>query len=710
MENISKNRIYFNRNTISKEKGETERLYLGIPIIMKNILIYLDEKKLNIFQEIILKLCYKGKKTLEELNDVLKLEDLELVEYIRLELIKLGYLNRDYNLTPTGEEALKNEIQEIDIKTGKVYYNLYTGEYLPGFHIGNDKFEEIEIEYKYKTGEKLNFGTVGNSDYQKVDFLKPDFLKKALGTNDFFEIIKMELQFIKIEDDKNLNVREKIENLENICKVKQTEEMAGYILYCLSLDEKNKTFSLETPFEKEGFEEGLIQKLLKEKKIKEKIMREYELTTSLDKVEKKKEKDKNKNQIEEINEKSRGKFKERPNLVFALSEIYFDLLPLKENSSKFVDSLYKTIIEILGYYIDKLVIKNTLKVSNLDYEEILKKKFGLKQDSSEYNLLKKKLNIEKLKNGMTNSVNKDLYSLLGYSMIMENNSGEEKIFNYTKEKKNFFTLIVSLVKLRNSKDHSSNENGVEDESLDLYMELRAFVLEVVEKISGINLDLKDRIEGDQEKYNKIRKSSLEKINNIEFKGIDYFKYEKELLEIETSFQMFNQLNSITYKYQILKKIGILLEKNLKNLKKYIKNDNLKFLQEEKDSYIKFEKIANQFFIERESDDFCNKEIKKLKKHSFNLDKSKIENLFRSFEMGTLNNYTAALLYSSREKKSILNKILRELPEFFEFPFIISHYRGHNGDTSFSNEELKEIIDFTYELQKKYINKIKKYDI
>ncbi|MGL4402818.1 MAG: hypothetical protein ACRCTS_03705 [Fusobacteriaceae bacterium] len=705
MENI----LYFNKKTSFRNKSETGRFYLGIPVVKKDILIYLEEKKLNIFQEIILKLCYKGKKTLEELNDVLKLQDMELIEYIRSELVKLKYLNGDYDLTPEGEEALKSEVQEIDIKRGTIYYNLYTGDYLPGIHIENEKFEEIETEYKHKDEKKINFGTVGDPNFQRVEFQKVNFPPKELEINDFFEIVKIELEFLRIENDKSLYVKERIENLENICKIKQGEEVTGHILYCLSWDEENKKISLETPFKKEGLEEELTQKLLKENKIRKKITEEYELITSLDKAEQKIEKEENKKQIEYVENKSGGIFKKRPNLIRALSEICFDLVPKKEDSSKFVDSLYKTLTEILAYHIDNLDIKNNLKISNIEYEEILKKKFKLKKDSSEYNSLRKKLDVQKLKKGLTNNINKDLYSLLGYSMIAEDGSDEEKIFKYTKERKDFFELVGLLIKLRNSKDHHSGQDETENESIDLYMELREFVLETVKKLSGVNLDLKDRIERDHEKYSKIRESSFEKLKNLEFKGIDYFKYEKELLDIETSFQMFNQLGSITYKYQILKKIGILVEKNLKELGQYIRKDSIVELQDMKDSYIKFEEIAKHFFPERESDNFCSEEIKKLKKYQFTLNKNKVENLFRRFEMGTLNNYTAALLYSSKKASPVLSKLIKELPEFFEFPFVISNYRGHNGETDFSDEKLKEIIYFTYKLQIKYINEMKKYE-
>lgn len=707
------NILYFNERNAAKGKNGAEKLYLGIPVVKKDLLIYLEEKKLNIFQEIILKLCYKGKKSLEELNDVLKLEDLELIEYIRTELVKLNYLDKDYDLTPAGEEAVKSEVQETDIKRGSVYYNCYTGDYVPGIHIEDEKFQELEIEYANKSDKKINLGTTGNSNFQKVEFLKEYFHKKQLELRNFFEIVKLETEFLKSEKEENLYFRERLENLENVCKVKQTGETTGHLLYCLYLNDEKKTYVLESPFGREELEGELLEKLLKDEKIKEKITAEYELVTALDRSEQKDYGNKYKGIIEEINKKSQGKFRNRPNLLNALAEIYDVTCPEKESISNFTDALYKTFVEILAFYADSLIKKKTKKiseVSNIEYEEILKKKFKLRQDSTEYIYLRKKLNTDRLKKGITESVDKNLYSLLGYSMLMENGAGDEKIFKYAEERKDFFDLTGLIVKLRNSQDHHSSHKDSENEFLDIYIELRDFVIEAAEKISEVNLNQENRIEKNQKEYRKIRENSFEKLNNLEFKGTDYFRYEKELLDIETSFQIFNQLNSVSYKYRILKNIGILLEKNLKELGKYLRKDSMKHLQEMKSSYIQFEKIADQFFTEREPDDFCSEEIKTLKKHSFTLNKNKIENLFRRFEMGTLNNYAAALLYSAEEGDSVLNKFLKNIPEIFEFPFIISHYRGHNGENDFSNEKMKEIISFTYNLQRKYIDEIKKYEI
>ena len=102
--------LYYSREILSD--ADKKKNYFALPIKEILIDVYVDRKKLNLYQEIILELYKCGCGNMEDIEEVLKLnsfhseksntEDREsLIKYIIKELTKLGYI-KDDNITQSG--------------------------------------------------------------------------------------------------------------------------------------------------------------------------------------------------------------------------------------------------------------------------------------------------------------------------------------------------------------------------------------------------------------------------------------------------------------------------------------------------------------------------------------------------------------------------------------------------------------------------------
>ena len=89
--------------------------------------------------------------------------------------------------------------------------------------------------------------------------------------------------------------------------------------------------------------------------------------------------------------------------------------------------------------------------------------------------------------------------------------------------------------------------------------------------------------------------------------------------------------------------------------------------------------------------------------------TKVEGGSRNFSKGTLNNNAVTLL-ALKNKNSILEELINNCLDFFKLVFIVSSFRGHNGEFHFKNEnndreELEDVEAFlktVYEIEKKVL--------
>ena len=202
MENLN---LYYSREMFS-DAGKKKK-YFALPIKEILIDVYIDRKKLNLYQEIILELYKCSCGNIKDIEEVLKLnsfhneksnnEDREsLIKYIIKELTKLEYI-KDGDITEAGNNILKENLDDEKL-LGSVFYNPFTKKYI-NFLLINDLYKlegngknlyKIELIEERKEIEEINLGTPGRPKKIKVRFLdKRNLQKKSLDIDQFIEII-----------------------------------------------------------------------------------------------------------------------------------------------------------------------------------------------------------------------------------------------------------------------------------------------------------------------------------------------------------------------------------------------------------------------------------------------------------------------------------------------------------------------------------------
>ena len=282
--------LYYSDEILEEYK---EKKYFALPIKEVFIDLYIDRKKLNLYQEIILELYKCGCGDMKNIEEVLKLnnfhtensnnEDREsLIKYIVKELKKLGYIENDA-ITEAGNAILEENIDDEKL-LGSIFYNPFTQKYI-NFLLINDLYKledngknlnRIKLTEEKEKIEKINLGTPGKPKKIEIEFLKEkDSSKINLTIDEFIEIISKELKILnsKLEEfyfnslDNNLAksqkqefLKEKIEDLKQIRKFKEKTEEKSYVLISLDL-EKNR---VSTSFEPEVSDYRLREELKKE--------------------------------------------------------------------------------------------------------------------------------------------------------------------------------------------------------------------------------------------------------------------------------------------------------------------------------------------------------------------------------------------------------------------------------------------------------------
>ncbi|MCD8238643.1 MAG: hypothetical protein LUC92_04805 [Clostridiales bacterium] len=104
-------------------QGKYEKRWLLLPMCAYKVSVpYPKDSELNIFREAVLKLLAGGAKSDEQLADMLML-NLSLVEFIVNELEERGLITKRRLITREGEQVLKYNGTDYDIKIGWVFFN-----------------------------------------------------------------------------------------------------------------------------------------------------------------------------------------------------------------------------------------------------------------------------------------------------------------------------------------------------------------------------------------------------------------------------------------------------------------------------------------------------------------------------------------------------------------------------------------------------------
>ena len=730
MENLN---LYYSREILSD--ADKKKNYFALPIKEILIDIYVDRKKLNLYQEIILELYKCGCGNMEDIEEVLKLnsfhseksntEDREsLIKYIIKELTKLGYI-KDDNITQDGNDILEENLDDEKL-LGSVFYNPFTKKYI-NFLLINDLYklegsernlDKIELIEEREKIEEINLGTLGKPKKIKVRFLdKRDLQRKTLDIEQFIEIIAKELRTLNnkieklstdtdFESQKKEFLKEKIENLKKIRKFTEKMEKDAYVL--ISLDsEENK---IRTSFEPELSDFKLKEELKNEPLIANLINQNIDIENGTSENENIEIRIKYSIKEEEIIKDSNNQLSKLPNLVRNLS----NLLGLKEDRENYkinIKLIYESFGEILLYLLGDI---NLVRIKNkrMELERILK------NNNYSDELINTYLRFDSGLNHIKD--NKKLIDLICHLIIAEERKEDKKFQKYLKKNKNFLNFLKELIDKRNEFSHSEDENydiidSEEDIEIEHYFELEARkkLYEFIEEI--FNFKFKDSINFttiDEETENKIRKKSNKKINN-EFSNVIISEVRNELLETRIFFEYYKNFKNQIYKALFMNRVAILLEKNMKLVKK-----NLSRILEIEDikKYCKKDDKLEKIYLDEVEANFlkANTENEWIK-NKFGEIKDiyilviKVEGASRNFSKGTLNNNAVTLL-ALKNKNSILEELINNCLDFFKLVFIVSNFRGHNGEFHFKNEnndreeidEVEAFLKTIYEIEKKVL--------
>ena len=713
--------LYYGNEILKGYKGKK---YFALPIKEIFIDLYIDRKKLNLYQEIILELYKCDCGNIGDIEEVLKLNSFHtendnnkdresLIKYIVDELKKLGYIKNNA-ITEEGNAILEENLDDEKL-LGSVFYNPFTQKYINFLLIdelykinGNEKnLYKIEVAEKE---EQIDFGTPGSPKKIKVKFLKErDHSKKIFDIDEFIGIISRELRQLNSEleefrdsgsnnnlakSQKQNFLEEKKEYLNKIRKFKEKLEKSVYVLISLDL-EKNR---VSTSFEPEISDYRLREELKKESEIRDLI--DHNIDNDISEEEKIKIRINYNNKEEEIIKDSNNQLSKLSNLVKKLA----NLSGLKEGIKNYKENIkiiYESFGEVLLYLLEDINLSK-IKNKKMELERILR-------NCNNYsdNLIDSYLNFdEKLKD------------LICHLIIAEEGKEKKKFQNYLRKDSNFLEFLKKLIDKRNVFSHSEEDNIINTDEekfeYDFELEAKKKLYEFIEKIFDFKFEEStiNFITIDEVTENQIREISNKKINN-EFSDVIISKVRNELLETRIFFEYYKSFKSQIYKALFMNRVAVLLEANMqlvrKSLDKVLEIEEIKNYckRDKKLEKLYLDEIDSNFFKYNIENEWINKEFNKIKDVYILV--KKVEGARQNFSIGTLNNNAVTLL-ALKNKNSILQELINNCLDFFKLVFIISNLRGHNGNFYLKNkddnvEEIEEVESFlktVYEVEKKVL--------
>lgn len=722
--------LYYSNEILKGYKGKK---YFALPIKEIFIDLYIDRKKLNLYQEIILELYKCDCGNIGDIEEVLKLNSFHtendnnkdresLIKYIVDELKKLGYIKNNA-ITEEGNAILEENLDDEKL-LGSVFYNPFTQKYINFLLIdelykinGNEKnLYKIEVAEKE---EQIDFGTPGSPKKIKVKFLKErDHSKKIFDIDEFIGIISRELRQLNSEleefrdsgsnnnlakSQKQNFLEEKKEYLNKIRKFKEKLEKSVYVLISLDL-EKNR---VSTSFEPEISDYRLREELKKESEIRDLI--DHNIDNDISEEEKIKIRINYNNKEEEIIKDSNNQLSKLSNLVKKLA----NLSGLKEGIKNYKENIkiiYESFGEVLLYLLEDINLSK-IKNKKMELERILR-------NCNNYsdNLIDSYLNFDEKLNHIKD--NKKLKDLICHLIIAEEEKGEKKFQNYLRKDPNFLEFLKNLIDKRNVFSHSEEDSiiNTDEEKFEYNFELEAKkkLYEFIEKIFDFKFEEStiNFITIDEVAENQIREISNKKINN-EFSDVIISKVRNELLETRIFFEYYKSFKSQIYKALFMNRVAVLLEANMqlvrKSLDKVLEIEEIKNYckRDKKLEKLYLDEIDSNFFKYNIENEWINKEFNKIKDVYILV--KKVEGARQNFSIGTLNNNAVTLL-ALKNKNSILQELINNCLDFFKLVFIISNLRGHNGNFYLKNkddnvkeiEEVESFLKTVYEVEKKVL--------
>ncbi|MGL5051428.1 MAG: hypothetical protein ACRC6E_12505 [Fusobacteriaceae bacterium] len=720
--------LYYNSNFIKENTGKK---YVAVPIQELEIDIYIDKKKLNIYQEIILELFRCGHGDIESIQEVLKFDILDKEEkddeeneglghYIIKELEKLKYIKAN-EITDLGKEVLEEDLDDEKI-LGSVFYNTLSKEYIKFMMI--NKFYENKTSSFFlqkcvinkKENKKIDFGTPGSPKEINIKFLdNSSNTALELDIENFVKIIDAEIRTINDEIEEN-DLGEKTLAQKDIIKFLKEKRSLLFELRKFKVKNNKRAYMLVT-LEKEGvknsfhpnlLDRSLGEDLKKNKNIKSSFKDFIEEDYGVSKGEKINIRKNFSQKEEEIIKESEGGLENLPELVKLLANLETENSISETQDDKYeknIQLIYESFGDIFLYLFQKYSERKSLlkeRAIKSRLENILRKKYCLDEDISSY--YERGLKIDAIP---YIKQNKKLIEVFIFVLILEDILDENCLSKYLKKDLSFFRFINKLINERNKFSHSDSENKYLNDELeyDFEAEAKEELIKFIENIFKFkfknSLELKVM---DDEIIQNLEKEAKETIK-IEFLENDISPIYSELKAISFSLRYYENFKNPIYKSLFIKKVAILLEKNLKLIMGKLNNSIVLDSSLDGREKIYLKDVEERLFKRSNtSESWIENEFDKIK-NEVSISVKNINKTRLKFERGTLNSYAMVFLYS--RESSFIKKIIEQCPEFFKLVFIVSTLRKHNGnfrlsideDENSEIEEVKKFLQLVYKIQK-----------
>ena len=704
MESIN---LYYNERMIKKNR---DAIWIGIPVEEISVDFFLKKEKVNLYQEIILRLfkCgYSDKKSIEEvlkfggISEDVKGEENNLIDYILKELESLRYI-KNGEITKEGKDVLLDIdiVNKEDKVLGSVFYNIISKDYESYIEAniirlsGENPIKKIETRVEERR-KKINFGTPGSPLKIEIDFLKGELQSKisSFSIEDLVMIKRKELRNIKEEMEENNSIG-KMEFLQDLRKYTKKDSRLSYLL--VGIDSNGNVLNSFYPTKNDRDLKIELERISHLKtKFKEKAEEKY----GLDKGKKNEIKKELKEKEKAILEESGNKLEESLKLVQKLSILYYDEDDnLEERYKRNIPLIYEAFAEVFNYLLRKYS-KNRSLVKNRNIELALKNIF------KENYLLDEELTYFYTSNISSNISefileSEELINLFRYAIYLENKEGEEKLERYLKRNSEFFSFIKKLIPERNRFNHSGENQEYKDDDIDFEFEAegKKILIDLIENIFEFKFNTSLNTRTLDENLTKNIKKQCEKEIEIEFAGIDNLLLLKKLINLLESFKYYESFKNLAYKKEIIMSSGKLLEATLKILRDKIDGKHLELLDlgESSSHTIKLSEVDKEFFNNSKKSSEIDSLFEEIRT-KVGVQKKKIIKIALAFKKGTLNTYALALIYS--KGNLLIKEILGKYPEFFKLVFVVSDLRGHSG---------KKFLEKTDENIEKDIKKVEEF--
>ena len=473
--------ILHNPAPFNEKISKDDKSWILIPAIAYKVLIpEAKERKLNLFQETILKLFKSGNKNINFLEDNLLL-DRKLIEYIINELHVSGYIDDNNLVTQEGTNVLADEDEDYKNIVGYIFYDVISNKFWDAF-VPDEDYKILENDGFGQEFRRFKYGDLGKPIRGKAVVVKEE------TEAEIREIDSLEIHEVCIKHKIRLsNMTKANYNMKNytfpkrIEKIKYLDEatpvyLATYMYYPKDLTKQSK-WQVCHPFYG-GTSNNLRLELdkLKETPQNENLKKCIDdlVFTSLNVTADERKNLRNEDDkrfyeaLEKILSKNIENYSSLTSILLEMNRNFEKIEKMKVNRGKRYDEIQEKLgenvvlaqeslevaLKILagqyeGYYNDKLLSNNIYE--NSKKLGLLAKRCGFKEQFPDIFQKFFKLKKGNIKYAIENA---EMKALVALNLLISDGVNEHSFFNLAKQVPGTIDFLSDLLIRRNENNHN----------------------------------------------------------------------------------------------------------------------------------------------------------------------------------------------------------------------------------------------------------------